>query len=73
MPKSGFSSDYGFFAGQFGFLGFLGREAKTDLPESVSSGENPLPIAGVGRVGRFRIGSGRVSKWVGSPDMFGQP
>ena len=79
-PKFGFlSSESGFFAGlwvfadRFRFFGFLGREIETDPLESVFGGENPPPTAGVSRVGRFRIGFGRVSGWVGSPDMFGQP
>ena len=51
---------------------FWGRETETDPPESVSGGENPPPTAGVGRIGRFRIGSDWVFRWVGSLDMFGQ-
>jgi len=72
-PESGFFVGLWVFAGRFGFFGFLGRETETDLPKSVSGGENPPPTAGVARVGWFHIGSGRVSGWVGSPDMFGQP
>jgi len=63
----------GFSPVGLGFSGFWGRETETDPPELVSSGENPPPIAEVGRVSRFQIGSGWISRWVGSPDMFGQP
>ena len=50
---------------------FSRRETETELPKSVSGGENPPLTVGVGQVGRFQIGSGRVSGWVRSPDMFG--
>ena len=72
-PESRFFAGLWVFVGRFGFFKFLGRETETDLPESVSGGENLPLIAGVARVGRFWIGSGRVSEWIESPDMFGQP
>ena len=69
-PESRFLSDYGFFAGQFGFLG----ERNQNWPVEVGFWWRKSAVDHRSRSGQpFRIGSGRVSGWVGSLDMFGQP
>lgn len=50
-----------------------GRETETDLPESISGGEDPLLTAGV--VESADVGSDLVDffEWVKALDGFGQP
>ena len=68
-----FLLDSGFLPVDSGFSGFGGRETETDLLALVSWGEDQLPSAEV--VGLASVGSVPVgfSKWIGSPDGFGQP
>ena len=78
MPRSGkFLSEFGNFSLKSGFLldgsGFLGfgvREMKFDQPESISSGEDPLPTAEV--VGSVDVKLDPVGffRWVGSSDVW---
>lgn len=61
------------FFSWFGFFEFWGRETEIDLPESISSGEDPQLTAEV--VGLASVESDLVSffDWVVSSDRFGQP
>lgn len=61
------------FFSWFGFFEFWGRETEIDLPESISSGEDPQLTAEV--VGLASVESDLVSffDWVVSLDRFGQP